>query len=69
MAQTLTKKLGSFLRKKRGKLSYQQFAEKVGLSDSSLHRLEKGEQNVTLESLEQLAKKLRCSVSEMLRLK
>ncbi len=66
MATSLRKRLGSYLRKKRGKLSYQQFAKLVGVSDSSLHRLEQGEQNVTLEVLEQLAKKLKCSVSTML---
>ncbi len=65
MAKRLAKQLGSFLRKKRGDLTYAQFAKKVGLSDSTLHRMELGEQNVTLKTLEQLAEQLECTVSEM----
>jgi transcriptional regulator with XRE-family HTH domain len=56
------RKLASFLRKKRGKLTYARFAKKVGLSDSTLHRLEMAEQNVTLKTLEHLSQRLKCSV-------
>ena len=66
VAQRLAKQLGSFLRKKRGNLTYQQFSRKMGLSDSTLHRLELGEQNVTLKTLEHLSGRLKCSVGEML---
>ncbi len=66
VAQRLATALGSFLRKKRGKLTYAQFAKKVGLSDSTLHRLEMADQNVTLKTLEHLSQRLKCKVSEML---
>jgi transcriptional regulator with XRE-family HTH domain len=65
MAQRLAKQLGAFLRKKRGNLTYQQFSRKVGISDSTLHRLEMGTQNVTLKTLEQLADRLKCRISEL----
>ena len=65
MAQRLPKQLGAFLRKRRGDLTYQQFSRKTGISDSTLHRLELGEQNVTLKTLEQLCDKLKCSVGEI----
>ena len=65
MAQRLAKQLGAFLRKKRGNLTYQQFSRKTGISDSTLHRLEMGEQNVTLKTLEQLCERLKCKVSEL----
>jgi len=65
VAQRLPKQLGAFLRKRRGDLTYQQFARKTGISDSTLHRLELGEQNVTLKTLEQLCDKLKCSVGEI----
>ena len=65
MAQRLPKQLGAFLRKRRGDLTYQQFSRKTGISDSTLHRLELGEQNVTLKTLEQLCDKLKCSMSEI----
>jgi len=65
VAQRLAKQLGSFLRKKRGNLTYQQFSRKMGLSDSTLHRLELGEQNVTLKTLEQICGRLKCKVSDI----
>lgn len=65
MAERLAMKLGAFLRKQRGDLTYAQFARKVGISDSTLQRLEMGQQNVTLKTLEHLMARLRCSVSEL----
>ena len=65
MAKRLAQELGRFLRRKRGDLTYQQFARKLGVSDSSLQRMELGEQNVTLATLEQILDRLKCSVSEV----
>ncbi|TAL01510.1 MAG: XRE family transcriptional regulator [Verrucomicrobia bacterium] len=65
MAQRLHQQLAAFLRKKRGDLTYAQFARKTGLSDSTLHRLEMGEQNVTLKTIEQLCDRLKCGVSDI----
>ena len=65
VAQRLAKKLGAFLRKRRGKLTYAQFARKAGLSDSTLHRLEMGEQNVTLKTIEHLTQRLKCTVADL----
>ena len=65
MAQRLAKQLGAFLRKKRGNLTYQQFARKMGISDSTLHRMEMGEQNVTLKTLEQICVRLKCRVLDL----
>jgi DNA-binding Xre family transcriptional regulator len=64
MAQRLAKQLGAFLRKKRGNLTYQ-FSRKVGISDSTLHRLEMGTQNVTLKTLEHLSDRSRCKISDL----
>jgi DNA-binding Xre family transcriptional regulator len=61
----LANELAAFLRKRRGDLTYQQFARKAGLSDSTLHRLELGDQNITLDTLEQLCDRLKCSISEI----
>jgi len=46
-------------------LTYAQFARKMGLSDSTLHRMELGEQNVTLKTLEQICDRMKCSVSDL----
>ncbi len=65
MAQRFGKQLGDFLRKKRGNLTYAQFSRKIGISDASLHRMEMGEQNVTLKSLEQITQRLKCKISDV----
>jgi DNA-binding Xre family transcriptional regulator len=65
VAASMQKQLGDFLRKKRGKMSYPAFARKVGISSSSLQRMEMGEQNVTLKTLEHLLKRLKCDVSDV----
>ena len=66
MAQKrLAKQLAAFLRKRRGDLTFQQFSRKTGISDSTLHRLELGEQNITLDTLEQLCDRLKCSIAEL----
>jgi len=66
MAQKrLAKQLAAFLRKRRGDLTFQQFSRKTGISDSTLHRLELAEQNITLNTLEQLSDRLKCSITEI----
>jgi DNA-binding Xre family transcriptional regulator len=37
----------------------------MGISDSTLHRMEMGEQNVTLKTLEQICDRLKCKISEL----
>lgn len=61
----MQKQLGQFLRKKRGDLSCPALARKLGLSSSSLHRMEMGEQNVTLTTLEHLLQRLKCTVADV----
>jgi transcriptional regulator with XRE-family HTH domain len=62
MRQTLDKDLASFLRKRRGETPYAVFAKKLGITPSSLHRLENGGQSITLKTLQQICDRLRCSV-------
>jgi DNA-binding Xre family transcriptional regulator len=62
---SLQKQLGQFLRKRRGEMTYPTFARKLGISSSSLHRMEMSEQNVTLNTLENLLKRLKCSVGDV----
>jgi len=63
--QRLAKQLAQFLRKRRGDLTFQQFSRKTGISDSTLHRLELADQNITLGTLEQLCDRLKCSIQDL----
>ena len=65
MTGKLERQLAAFLRKKRGDLSYAKFSKKVGLPPSTLHRLEMCQQSITLSRLEQIMKRLKCSLSDV----
>jgi transcriptional regulator with XRE-family HTH domain len=65
MAEPLQRQLGRYLRQRRGRLSLPAFARKMGISSSSLQRIEMGEQNVTLKTLELLLKRLKCRWSDV----
>ena len=65
MAASLQQRLGRFLRQRRGNLTLPAYARKLGISSSSLHRMEMGEQNVTLKTLEQLLKRLNCRIVDV----
>ena len=59
MGKSLDKQFGRFLRQKRGAASYAVFARQLGISASTLYRLETSEQSVTLGKLEDILKKLK----------
>ena len=65
MAALLQKQLGKFLRRRRGNMTLPAFARKLGISSSSLHRIELAQQNVTLTTLEHLLKRLKCTIAEI----
>ena len=62
---TLKQQLASYLRNARGEMTFTQFARKTGISNSSLQRLERGEQNLTLTSLETLLRKLKVRLRDV----
>lgn len=59
------KRLGQFLRKKRGEMTFVEFGRKIGISASSLQRIETGQQNVTIDTLERLVTRLKCGTDEI----
>jgi len=65
MAPSMQKQLGQYLRKRRGEMTLPAFARKLGISSSSLHRMEMGDQNVTITTLERLLKRLKCSLTDV----
>jgi transcriptional regulator with XRE-family HTH domain len=63
--KSLDTQFGSFLRRKRGAMTYARFARKLGISPSTLYRLENAEQSVTLGKLEDIVKRLNARVRDV----
>lgn len=57
--------LGAFLKRERGEMTYAQFARRVGISKSTVQRMEQGEQNVTLDTLEAVLAKTKRQMSDI----
>ena len=65
MRQTLDNQLAVFLRKRRGEMTFAAFARKLGITPSSLFRLENCQQSITLKTLQQLMERLKCSWADI----
>jgi transcriptional regulator with XRE-family HTH domain len=63
--QSLDKQLGVFLRKQRGERTFADFSRKLGLPPSTLYRLERGEQSITLRKLQQILARLKCTLADI----
>jgi transcriptional regulator with XRE-family HTH domain len=63
--RNLDRQLASFLRKARGNLSYAAFSKRVGLSHTTLHRLERGEHHLTLNKLETILTRLKVRLKDI----
>ncbi|OGT70921.1 MAG: hypothetical protein A3H44_15455 [Gammaproteobacteria bacterium RIFCSPLOWO2_02_FULL_57_10] len=61
----LRQRLAKFIRDKRGDTPQREFARKIGLAQSTIMRIENLDQNVTLETLEQLCKVFHADVSDL----
>ena len=58
-------RLGKRLRELRGDVPQLQFAKRLGISKSSLNRMELGEQNVSLKTLDTLCRRLKLDVGDL----
>jgi transcriptional regulator with XRE-family HTH domain len=63
--QKLRKQLAAFLKKARGEMTFAQFEKRMGISASTLHRIELGDQNVTIDTLEQIKERLKVSMADI----
>jgi transcriptional regulator with XRE-family HTH domain len=61
----LEERLAKNIRRRRGTMTQNEFSKKLSISQSTLDRIEKGEQNVTLKTLDLLMKKLKCGLIEL----
>jgi len=58
----ITQRLAANIRRRRGDIPQRAFALKLGISQSTLARIENAGQNTTLSTLEQLMKSLKCDI-------
>lgn len=61
----LANRLGKRLKEFRGETPQYLFAKRLGVSKSTLNRMEIGQQNVTLATLERLCLRLKCDVGDL----
>jgi transcriptional regulator with XRE-family HTH domain len=61
----LESQLARFLKERRGDLTYAEFSRKLGFPPSTLHRLEQGNQSITLRGLQQILRKLKCGLADV----
>jgi putative transcriptional regulator len=64
--QTYRAKLANELRARRGDLGQTAFAKKIGISQSTLNRIENEDQNVTIDMLEIICKRMKCKLSDLI---
>ena len=65
MQRYFDRQLAAYLRKARGSLSYAGFARKVGVSHTTLHRIERGEQHITLDKLQTILDRLKIKLRDV----
>lgn len=61
----LRRRIAKFMIEKRGNQPLRDFARHCGLSKTTISRIEKEEQNVTIDTLEHLCKVFRCEVQDL----
>lgn len=65
MPSALDKKLAKWLRAQRGDMTFAQFSKKVGLPPSTIFRLERCEQSITLGRLQGVMDRLKCDLGDI----
>ena len=61
----LRQRLALFIRSKRGNTPQRDFARKIGVAQSTIMRIENLDQNVTLDTLEQLCRTFHADIGDL----
>ena len=64
--QSYKAKLATSIRELRGAQSQEVFARRLAVSQSTLARIESEQQNVTIDMLESICKRLKCKLSDLI---
>jgi transcriptional regulator with XRE-family HTH domain len=62
--ETLDQKFARFVRQQRGMQTFAQFARKLQVSESTLHRIENGHGSSTLRLVQQILRALHCDYED-----
>lgn len=62
---SLDSKVSTFLKHQRGEESYFAFGRKVGVSASTLFRIETGQQSITVGTLDRILEKLGLTITDV----
>lgn len=65
MPSRLDKQLARFIREQRGEMTFATFSKKIGLPPSTIHRLENGDQSITLGRLQLVSDRLKCTLADV----
>lgn len=65
MHMDLAQLLAKNLRARRGEMTQEVFARKLGISRATLTRLESASQNTTINTLNQITKALKCDIGDL----
>lgn len=63
---SLRKALGIKLRARPGELTQKEFARIIGINQASMNRIELGEQDVTIDTLQLICDRLKCHAGDLL---
>lgn len=58
----LAKTLAKRLRDLRGDQTQREFAQRLGIDQATLNRVEQGQENVTLATLQKICNRLKCKI-------
>ena len=61
----LRNRLATFIENKRGDKTLREFEVRYGLSKDTVRRLQKGEQNVTINTLQHMCKVFHCDIGDL----
>lgn len=61
----LRERLAKFIREKRGDIPQREFARKIGVTQSTVMRIENRDQNVTLKTLETLCRAFHSDIGDL----
>jgi len=65
-SEKLMRRIAKRFKELRGEMSQLEFSKKIGISQSSLNRIENREQNISLYVMEQVANRLKMDIKDLL---